>query len=512
MRILQVSTADMAGGAERIAWNLFHAYRDAGHVSSLAVGIKRTDDPGVVALPNGNQWTLWTRGWWAVERRVGRLEGHVPGAGFISRFTRYAARPRTTLLDEYGIENFHFRGTRRLLGLPAERPEIVHCHNLHGGYFDLRVLPRLSHAVPVVMTLHDAWLLSGHCAHSFDCDRWRSGCGHCPDLGIYPPLKRDSTAYNWRRKQRIFAKSRLHVATPSAWLMRKVEDSILAPAIVESRVIPNGVDLGTFRLGDRAHARAMLNIPPDARVILFTGYGIRRNIWKDYETMRAAISRAAEQLRGENVLFIGLGEESPPERMQSAEFRFVGYVRDGDEVARYYQAADMYIHAARADTFPNSVLEALACGIPVVATAVGGIPEQLKPLGGLGNGAPEVTRHGPEDATGILVAAGDAEDMARSLVALIRDAPLRARLGANANADAKDRFDLERQARTYLEWYRQLLLPAREVCTRGTAAKHANADSCTFAESAAGPPAWSSFILHRSSVTRIRLHLPRRSA
>ena len=267
---------------------------------------------------------------------------------------------------------------------------IVHCHNLHGGYFDLRVLPRLSREVPVVATLHDAWLLSGHCAHSFDCERWRSGCGHCPDLSIYPPLKHDGTAYNWRRKQRIFAKSRLYVATPSAWLMRKVEESILAAGIVESRVIPNGVDLGTFRPGDRARARAMLNIPADARVILFTGYGIRRNIWKDYETMRAAISRVAEQLRGENVLFIGLGEESPPERLQSAEFRFVGYVSDGEEVARYYQAADMYIHAAKVDTFPNSVLEALACGIPVVATAVGGIPEQVKPLAGLGAGAPEV--------------------------------------------------------------------------------------------------------------------------
>jgi glycosyltransferase involved in cell wall biosynthesis len=267
--------------------------------------------------------------------------------------------------------------------------------------------------------------------------------------------------------------------------MRKVEHSMLAPGIVESRVIPNGVDLATFRPGDRARARAMLNIPAQAHVILFTGYGIRRNIWKDYETMREAIARAAEELRGENVLFVGLGEESPPERVQSAEFRFVGYVRDGEEVARYYQAADMYIHAAKADTFPNSVLEALACGIPVVATAVGGIPEQLKPLGGVGRGAPEVTRHGPDDATGILVAPGNAEDTARSLIALVQDPALRARLGANAAADARDRFDLERQARTYLAWYRQLLLPAREARTRSAGLEHANADSRTFADSAA---------------------------
>jgi glycosyltransferase involved in cell wall biosynthesis len=225
----------------------------------------------------------------------------------------------------------------------------------------------------------------------------------------------------------------------------------------------------------------MLDIPANARVILFTGYGIRRNIWKDYETMRAAISRAAEALSGENVLFIGLGEESPPERLHHAEFRFVGYVRDGEEVARYYQAADLYIHAAKVDTFPNSVLEALACGIPVVATAVGGIPEQLKPLAGLGAGTPESARHGPDEATGILVAAGDAEDMAKSLIVLARDAILRQHLGANAAADAKERFDLERQARAYLAWYRQLLSPARETSASGTPSKPANADSLTFA-------------------------------
>ena len=407
----------------------------------------------------------------------------MPGANHVAGLARFAARPRTTLLEAYGIENFHFSGSRRLLDLGGARPDIVHCHNLHGGYFDLRVLPRLSREVPVVATLHDAWLLSGHCAHSFDCERWRSGCGHCPDLSIYPSLKHDGTAYNWRRKQRIFAKSRLYVATPSAWLMRKVDESILAAGIVESRVIPNGVDLGTFRPGDRARARAMLNIPADARVILFTGYGIRRNIWKDYETMRAAISRVAEQLRGENVLFIGLGEESPPERLRSAEFRFVGYVSDGEEVARYYQAADMYIHAAKVDTFPNSVLEALACGIPVVATAVGGIPEQVKPLAGLGAGAPEVPRHGPDEATGILVAAGDAEDMANSLLALVRDVGLRERLGANAQDDARERFDLEHQAQAYLTWYRELLSPAHETSARSTVSKPANADSLTFADS-----------------------------
>src|SRR5262249_10828825 len=125
--------------------------------------------------------------------------------------------------------------------------DIVHAHNLHGYYFDLRILPELSGKIPLVLTLHDAWLLSGHCAHSFDCMRWQIGCGQCPDLSIYPPIKRDATSFNWRRKQQIFAQSKLYITTPSEWLMRRAQASILAPAIQDARVIPNGVDLGIFR-------------------------------------------------------------------------------------------------------------------------------------------------------------------------------------------------------------------------------------------------------------------------
>jgi glycosyltransferase involved in cell wall biosynthesis len=144
----------------------------------------------------------------------------------------------------------------------------------------------------------------------------------------------------------------------------------------------------------------------------------------------------------------------------------------------------MYIHAAKADTFPNSVLEALACGIPVVGTAVGGIPEQVKPLRGLGERATGVTFHGPEEATGVLVPVGDAEDMAASLIALASDDSLRERLGANAAMDARERFGLERQARQYLAWYRELLLSAHSASTPGARSKHAGAGPLTFADSA----------------------------
>jgi len=111
-------------------------------------------------------------------------------------FCTLIGQPGRWLDLQLGKEDFSFPDTRHLFHKVGDLPGIVHAHNLHGGYFDLRVLPWLSRQVPVILTLHDAWLLAGHCAHSFDCQRWKSGCGQCPNLSIPPVAKRDATASN----------------------------------------------------------------------------------------------------------------------------------------------------------------------------------------------------------------------------------------------------------------------------------------------------------------------------
>ena len=440
LAILQVSTSDRGGGAERVAWNLFQAYRQHGLPSWLAVGYKRSDDPDILLVPNGDYRSRWARAWLAIGSMLSPLVGRVRGAGRLRSWLHLVGRPRGLLEILHGHEDFDFPGTWQLIDLPPERPDIVHCHNLHGSYFDLRALPWLSQQFPTILTLHDAWLLSGHCAHSFDCERWKIGCGACPNLAIYPAIRRDATAYNWQRKRDIYAKSHLYIATPSRWLMRKVEQSVLAPAIVEARVIPNGVDLTIFYPGDRREARAMLVIPQDAKMLLFVGHATWSNPWRDYAILEAAVKRVAERLPDERVILVCLGEERRPERVGRAEVQFIGYQKDPATVARFYQAADIYLHASKADTFPNTVLEALACGTPVVATAVGGVPEQMK-----------------DGATGFLVPPGDAEAMVKAIITLLTDDALRMRLARSAAEDAQRRFSVNRQVDDYTGWYREIL-------------------------------------------------------
>ena len=459
LRILQVSTADRDGGAEGVAWSLFQAYRNRRHESWLTVGRKYSEDPDVIAIPNQRSVNIWDGFCLGLQKRLKPFEENVPGVWRVREQLDAWSRPWRKMQRSLGVEDFDFPGTQQLLTLPPHRPDIVHCHNLHGWYFDLRILPRLSHEVPVILHLHDAWLLSGHCAHSFDCERWKIGCGHCPDLTLYPAVERDATAYNWRRKRDIFAKSRLYVTTPAHWLMQKVEQSILAPAIVKTRVIPNGGDLSIFHPADRQCVRNELGIAHDAKVLLFTANGIRKNIWKDYTTMKVAVAKVAERMHGQKLIFIALGEEGSPERIGQAEVQFVPYQKDRKIVARYFQAADLYVHAARAEVCPLTIVEALACGTPVVATGVGGIPEQVKGLElsqfSVWNSG--LNRYGGNEATGVLVPGGDAQAMAVGIEQLLSDNSLRHRLGENAALDAAKRFDLQGQADGFLAWYREIV-------------------------------------------------------
>jgi len=438
-RILQVSTADVRGGAEQVAWNLMVAYRKRGYTSWLAVGEQHSADPDVRLIPNDEVRSRWARFWLDKSGRLRR-----PGASAVLAALGRAAGalgdPVRSFDYHVGREDFHFPGTRHLLTLTDERPDLVHAHNLHGGYFDLRLLPRLSEQVPLVLTLHDAWLLSGHCAHSFACERWRTGCGRCPDLSIYPAVRRDLTAHNFRRKRAILSRARLHVATPSRWLMQKVEQSAFCDDVRDARVIPNGVDLSVFSPGDRRAARLALGLPLDKPVVLTTGVRLGENRWKDLPTLREAVSSLDVDGNGRRLHVVVLGTSADGMDARRAEIQFVPYRRDSATVAKYYQAADVYVHTARADTFPLAVLEALASGTPVVASSVGGIPEQIE-----------------DGRSGFLVPPGDARALAKRLDSLLSDERLRASVGAEGKRQVRRSFDLNVQVSAYLNWYDEVL-------------------------------------------------------
>jgi len=433
LRILQVNTEDAGGGAEGSAWNLFQAYPAHGHQSWLAVGRQRTTNPNVFLIPNQRYHTAWARFWFARSNQLKPYLGKIKGLGRLYTGLRLLGEPRRIPGWLRGWEDFDYPGTQHLLDLPPVPPNILHCHNLHGGYFDLTRLPGLSQKLPVILNLRDAWLLSGHCAHSLDCQRWRTGCGQCPHLGTYPAVMRDATAFNWQRKQSIFASGRFYITTVSQWLMDKVRASMMQG--VQYRVIPNAINLDIYRPGAKLQARQLLGLPPQAKIVLFTAH----NGFKDYATMKQAVA-LLQASPATPLLFICLGRRDTSAPCGQGRMLYPGFVWQPEQMALYYQAADVYLHAALDEAFGKSVAEAMACAIPVVATAVGGISEQIE-----------------HERTGFLTPFRDAPALAHWLQKLLDDAELAAKIGQAATQSAQQRFGLERQVRDFLEWYAEIL-------------------------------------------------------
>ncbi|CAN5671972.1 N/A [soil metagenome] len=467
LRILQISTKVTGGGAERVATDLHLGLLERGHEAWLAVGGLNGDITNARQVPIAPPPGAESR---VREQLIDALEPVARRSASVRRLQRVIGHPGAVRrrVDRWrGREALEYPGTRAILGMLPTPPDVVHCHNLHGGYFDLRYLPQLASATPLMITLHDEWLMTGHCAYTLGCERWRTGCGDCPDLTIYPAVSRDATAVNRRLKRSVYGKTRFHVSAPSSWLLERAKVSILADGAADFRVIRNGVNRATFNASGRSGARQRLGIPDDAHVLLFAANLTRSNTFKDHETVIAAAQGVGERGHDRRLIMISLGEAGPMVRNDNSELWQLGYEVDPAHVADHYRAADIYLHAANADNAPMTIAEALSCGTPVVATAIGGIPEMIHSLGGI-PGAWNGANVPATLATGVLVPPADPEAMAAAASALLTDPAVLGQLSRNALQDSGARFDLDRQLDETVAWYRDAIDDQRQRAqTRG---------------------------------------------
>jgi glycosyltransferase involved in cell wall biosynthesis len=243
MKVALVNTADLGGGAERSVLALHCGLRSRGIESTLYVGRKHTTTDGVIEIP-------YRRG--------------IPGSRRLARIVE----ANTGWQDIY---NPSFRNLKKLID---PETEIVHFHNIWGGsgggYADIGVLPSLTRKFPGVLTEHQTWFFTGHCAYFRDCQRWQTGCGRCPDLTIPPAITKDGTRFNWKRKLRVVQKSDLAFIGISNWVTSLAEQSPIW-AGKEKHTIYEGIDTETFRpvsLQEKQRLRASLGIPNDRVAIL----------------------------------------------------------------------------------------------------------------------------------------------------------------------------------------------------------------------------------------------------
>ena len=440
MRILSINKNDLYGGAARIANNLHEGLKKRRHDSYFAVAQKYGDDPQTFLIPDLSPYP----GWWGKflwklkepwKKRLGKS-----GTGVALRLLRTLADPIGEYYRQCGHEIFDFPGSRLILSLPPEFPQALQLHNLHCDYFDLRILPEITKRIPTFITLHDEWLLTGHCAYTLECHRWRTGCGKCPDLEVYPKIPRDGTHFNWEQKLNIYKKSKFYVASPSEWLMRRAKNSILKYAMLEGRVIHNGVDQKIFNPSERKEARKYLGIDSEISVIMFQSPSKPlNNKFKDFGTMKRAVELLSH-LTDHKILILVLGSITREDYFNLPNVRVEGFIKDPRKIAQYYQSSDIFLHAAFTDNFPTAILESLSCGTPVIATNTGGIPEQVKP-----------------GENGFLVRSGDYNKMAHYANLILSDKDLRARLSNRAIEMSRPYYSLDTMLDQYESWYEEIL-------------------------------------------------------
>ena len=340
MNILQINTADTKGGAAKVAYSLKKELEKRGHQASMFVGRKYSDEKNIKILND-----------------VRSFSGKVR-----KKLAYWLANDVDAFSSDHILKTPEFKSA-----------DIIHCHNLHSNYFNLSTLEKISKIKPVVWTFHDMWPITAHCAHAFDGKTKESGFFTCPSLDIPPAIAWHNEKYLEKRKDGIYKNSNFHIVTPSKWLADKVSQSILKDKPLS--VIYNGIDTNIFKplRPDLNNLRSGLGLPLDKRIVLIVAKGGASNPWKGGNYAQDTI----EAFRGNSrAFFVDLGGDNTTQN--SPRFKVVSYVADQATLAKYYSAADVLLYPSIADNCPLVILEAQACGLPVVAFNTGGIPELVE--------------------------------------------------------------------------------------------------------------------------------------
>jgi len=316
-------------------------------------------------------------------------------------------------------------------------PTIVHLHNLHGYYLNYRFLFQYLNNtdIPCVWTFHDCWPITGHCAHfmSVECDKWERGCHDCELKNEYPKsLLIDASTRNYELKRKYFGgKDKLLIVAVSYWLKDILQRSFLKDKEIE--VIHNGIDLDIFTpidLRTRAKLRSDNQIPNDKFVIL----GVASQ-WNEHKGFLDFIELSKYLPANCQIVMVGLTKEQISRLPNS--ILGVPRISDIHVLRSFYCMADLFLNLSYQESLPTVNIEALACGIPVIAYDAGGTRETL-----------------PCDSS-LIVKIGDLGAVVKAIVFMMqRDKNESSREG---RLFVEENFDKGKQYLKYIEVYNRLI-------------------------------------------------------
>lgn len=316
--------------------------------------------------------------------------------------------------------------------------------NLHwiANFIDLQTLiSQVGGRIPLVWTLHDMRAFTGGCHYDGQCGKFMldSGCHTCPQLLKSGP--NDASFFEFSAAKSVLGgldRNDLQIVTPSAWLADQSRKSKILSRFNVS-VIPNGIDTDVFKPIDQSTARKCLGIAEQNKVLLFVAQDIN-NHRKGLDLLMNAIHEIAGKIDNLHLLTVG-DVQSSSFHNAGIESTNLGTVVNERFLPIAYSAADLFTIPSRQDNLPNTVLESIACGTPVVGFRAGGIPELIK-----------------EGKTGWIVDKQSSCDLATKIVEILNvPHKVLSQLRLQCSETAQNEWSIGRQAESYKSLYSAIL-------------------------------------------------------
>ena len=432
MKVLHISTNDISGGAAKAAYRLHVGMLKQSRKSQFIVAQKNSSNSTVILYKPLHQ-------------------NNCPSCKLLGKINRFRKKFKSKLIKisnnktmahqfdhcpkKYGP--FSTISNPNFIDLPDQIPQadVVNLHWISKfvdfpTFFCHQRLPNI-----IVWTLHDMNAFTGGCHYDYSCGKFNYGCGCCPQLNSKDP--HDLSHQIWLQKKEIYdqiGSKKLHLIAPSQWLADKCSHSVLLNKF-PIKVIPYGLDLSELAPREKTFAREVLGIPENSKVLMFVAHSM-----KTYRKNFASILNILPELQKLMPIYLLTVGANLEEIDLKIPHQHAGYIQNERLLSLIYSAADIFLTTSLEDNLPNTIIESLACGTPVVGFAVGGIPEMIE------NGV-----------NGHLVPPGNNTALIKAVFNILSNKNLLSRMAQASRQFAKHKYSDSEIARRYQECYRRLI-------------------------------------------------------